>query len=102
MTKLWPLLAVTLLPPPAQADFGFANSGCARWLDPDLADQEFARRQWVFGYLSAYNRYGDRDITNTDPNEWIDTLRAHCSAHPRDSLESAAEALLLQLPAEEE
>ena len=79
---------------PASADFGFANSQCSRWMDPDKADQEMARRQWVFGYLTASARYGDKDILNSDPNQLIERLRAHCQANPGDSLETATEALL--------
>lgn len=78
----------------ASADFGFANSQCSRWLDPAKADQEMARRQWVFGYLTAYTRYGSVAILNTDPNELVEKMRAHCRAHPTDSLETATEALL--------
>jgi len=79
---------------PASADFGFANSQCSRWLDPEKADEEMARRQWVFGYLTASARYGNKDILNTDPNQLIERLRTHCQAHPTDSLETATEALI--------
>ena len=79
---------------PVSADFGFANSQCSHWRDPDMADEEMARRQWVFGYLTASARYGDKDILNTDPNQFIEGLRQHCQAHPTDSLETATEALI--------
>lgn len=82
---------------PAAADFGYANSHCARLLDPELAGEEMARRQWVLGYLTAFNRYGEREITNTDPNAFIDKLRSYCQAHPGDTLETATEALLAQM-----
>ena len=86
--------AAIMAPLTAVADFGFANSHCSRWLDPELADEEMARRQWVLGYLTAFNRYGGREITNTDPNALLEKLREHCAAHPKDSLEAATEALL--------
>ena len=79
---------------PASADFGFANSQCSRWMDPEKAVQEMARRQWVFGYLTATVRYGNKDILNSDPNKLIESLRAHCQSHPGDSLETATEALV--------
>ena len=88
--------SIALLPLalPAWADFGYANSQCSRWLDPELADEEMARRQWVLGYLTAFNRYSGQEITNTDPNELLKKLREHCVAHPTDSLETATETLL--------
>ena len=79
---------------PVSADFGFANSQCSRWMDPEKADQEMARRQWVFGYLTATARYGNKDILNSDPNKLIESLRAHCQSLPGDSLETATEALV--------
>ena len=88
------LAAALMVPFTAVADFGFANSHCSRWLDPELADQEMARRQWVLGYLTAFNRYSGREITNTDPNALLEKLREHCVAHPKDTLETATEAVV--------
>lgn len=75
--------------PAARADFGFANSQCARWLDPSLASEEPARRQWLFGYLTGLARCGDRDLTYLDPDDAIARLRAFCAANPTQSLETA-------------
>ena len=92
------LLPLAMLAAPVAADFGYANSQCSRWLDPELAGEEMARRQWVLGYLTAFNRYGGKEITNTDPNVLMEKLREHCAAHPTDSLETAAEAMLTEIP----
>jgi hypothetical protein len=81
----------------ASADFGFANSQCSHWLDPEMADQEMARHQWVFGYLTAAACYSNQELLNTDPNKLLKKLRERCNAHPTESLESATEALLGEL-----
>ncbi|MEN8175121.1 MAG: hypothetical protein ABFS23_05130 [Pseudomonadota bacterium] len=78
-----------------QADFGYANSHCARWLDPENAAEEPARRQWIFGYLSAAARYGDKDLSTLDPNDAIARLQAYCGENPHESLEAAVLSVIL-------
>lgn len=82
-------LTLILASASAHADFGYANSQCSRWLDPELAGEEVARRQWVLGYLSAAARFGEKDLTYMDPNDALVRLRDHCAQHPTDSLETA-------------
>ena len=84
----------------AQADFGYANSRCEHWLNPEKADQAPARRQWVLGYLTATMRFSEEyDLSTVDQSQAIAELRAYCKDHPRTSLETATqEAILSNLP----
>jgi len=79
-----------------QADFGYANSKCSRWLDPVNAAEEPARRQWILGYLSAAARYADKDLSELNPNDALESTRRYCQSNPRSSLEAAVLGVVLK------
>ena len=79
-----------------QADFGYANSRCSRWLDPANVVEEPARRQWILGYLSAAARYAEKDLSELNPNDALDEAKRYCEENPRSSLETAVLGTVLK------
>lgn len=97
-TRSLPLiLLMVLMTGQALADFGYANSHCRRWLAPEMASEEMARRQWMLGYVTAYARFGDEDILNQDPNSIVEALRIHCRAHPEHTLETTIMEVVVKI-----
>jgi hypothetical protein len=87
---------------------GVGQFSCGHWLEnkPTRPIGEYASAdnilgvmdtQWVLGFLSAFNRYGDgsgnvmQGTDNSGIYAWIDN---YCAAHPLDSIVKAAMALV--------
>ncbi len=91
-------LSLLLAAGSVQADFGFANSHCSKWLDPTLSEQAPQRNQWVLGYLTAAARYAgeDKNLAYLDPSDALRRLQGFCKANPEFSLEAAVMTEILK------
>ncbi|HLY47493.1 MAG TPA: hypothetical protein VKQ73_18085 [Stellaceae bacterium] len=87
------------------AILGRGNDSCGEWTQERQKRSWLgaALEQWVLGFFSAYNAYGQTingDVTKgTDPYgvmAWIDN---YCNAHPLDPIDFAAGHLLVELRA---
>lgn len=71
--------------------------------DPHTAARSWVDAAWVFGYVSGLNaisvdRLKSPDfLKGTNPDATLAWIDNYCSSHPRDSLEIATDALLLEL-----
>jgi hypothetical protein len=81
---------------------GWGPQSCAAWTKIQAGEPRDvdAPRQWVLGFVSAFNAYESPtgDVTKTaDTNglfAWIDN---YCAAHPLDKISTATMALISEL-----
>jgi hypothetical protein len=84
------------------AIYGAGQKSCGTWLVDRLTPLTYqANRQWVLGYLTAFNVYGLKTSPNiagsTDAESFFAWIDNYCGAHPTDKLQRATASLINQL-----
>jgi hypothetical protein len=79
--------------------FGWGNDSCGKWLaSASGSDERYVYTSWILGWVSAAEYYGvDGKLRDTDADAmeaWVDN---YCHKRPLESIESAAEALIIAL-----
>lgn len=98
------LVLTSCAPFVAEASDGFLVNGagvvsCGKILEHMGREEGSLQiKQWIWGYLSAYNEFHKEQVNFPDDASLIAYVRNYCTNKPLDSLLRATKALLSELP----
>ncbi len=100
------VIMTTMLIVPGRAaetwtNFGAGVRSCRAWTTSVGTRDRVEYEAWVFGFVSAFNRYGvltdDNASKATDGRGMLAWIDKYCAAHPSQSIAVSADSLVFEL-----